>query len=183
MTPDSSVVEVRTTLSLEAVRAQLRREISAWSADNPDRIIASIPVNSIEELANARLTEALVAFRELEGYIGAAVDDESVSIPWSYELHPMLVTGVIEVLLRSDGLREQPARRLADETAHFAHKQWLDTRDDFTFTAPVCVIERVEGMSKADREKFRTRFSRRLYAVGLTSSGSVTSTLQIRQDR
>ncbi len=180
----------------EAVKAELRAFISKWSRFNPERIIITIPASNLQSLGGFDGYSRMVALGQLEGYVGAALPaDDSIQsanhpqehpIAWPYELHPMPISGTVQVLLLSDELKKHPLRRLADEVAHQAenYAQKFTVDEVFRFTVVACVIERIEKMTPLNKANFRATLNRRFAAVGLSAqSGTVYSALEIRRNR
>lgn len=180
----------------DAVKTELRTLISRWSRSNPERIITAIPLDSLRTLQGFDDSARMVVLSQLEDYVGAALPTNDAIQPadkpqehpieWPYELHPMLVSGFMQVLLISDDLKKYPIRRLADEVAYQAqnYAQKFVVDEVFRFTLQNCVVERVEKMTQANKANFRATLNRRLVAVGLWSeNGTVYSTLEIRRNR
>lgn len=178
-----------------AVQVELREAISKWSTANPERIIASFPTSSLRSLQGLDDLACINVLGQLEGYVGATLplDDpilppgqqHETPIAWAYELHPMPISGYVQVLLRSHKLETKPLRTLADEIAHqvqnYAQKFTVD--EVFSFTVSVCVIERVEKMSNAHKSNFRATLNRRLNSARLSiESGTLYSGLEIRRN-
>lgn len=181
---------------VDAVRSELRTIISRWSNENPNRLIKVIRVNEIHTLDTYDRDTQRTILGMLESYVGSALpkDDpvrghhnpQETPIDCAYELHPMPISGVVEVLMRRDELKRQPVRRLAEEVAYQAqaYAQRFDIDDVFSFTIARCVVERVEKLSKSHKTNFRQVLNRCLEKVGLyIQSGTVYSVLEIRRNR
>jgi len=169
----------------DTIKAQLREMIAVWSARHPDRIIMQIPMRTIPLLAGG-MGSKLSTLAQLDGYVGAALPDGPVRIPWSYELHTLLFSEAIEVLMLSNELEAHPLRRLADEVAQLAldRSKPIDIDEVFDFTVPMSVLTRVEKMRRPNRAQFRAILNRRLIAVGLSAHhGSINGGLEIRKNR
>lgn len=170
----------------DAIKPRLRELIAGWSARNPHRIIMRISAKDIEQLAHETPITKLAVFSQLDGYVGAALTSGYVRIPWPYELRVLVLSDAIEVLLRSDELEAHPLRHMADEVAFIAHEQSraINIDEVFSFTVPLSILARVEKLSMAQRAQFRSTFSRRLVAYGLSAhAGSIAGGLQIRRNR
>lgn len=180
----------------DAIKRELRPIISRWSQANPERIALSIPVSSFKSLSRHDEATRINTLGQLEGYVGAALPasdplqpvdrPQPTPINSPYELHPLPVSGVVQVLLRTEGLAQLPIRRLADEVACQAHNyaQKFIVNEVFRFTLMSCIIDRVEKMSKLHRANFRATLNRRLAAQGLwAAGGTIYSGLEIQRNR
>jgi hypothetical protein len=168
-----------------AIKSELREMIADWSARHPNRLIMRIGMKDIKELAATTVERRILALKQLDGYTGAALPDGPVRIPWPYELHVMMFSEVIEVLLLSDELKARPLRRMADEVAQLALDQSraLIVDEVFDFWVPASVLERVQKVHPSSRAQFRATLNRRLAAFGLSiHHGSISGTLQIHKD-
>ncbi len=169
----------------QAIKPQLREMIASWITHHPDRIVMHIPARDIKLFASLEREAVLATFAHLDGYVGAALHEGPVRIPWSYELHALPLSEVIEVLLRIKKLREHPLRCMADEVATIAlsRSHAIAVDEIFSFSLPLSILERVDKMSGAHRAQFDATLNRRLHAVGLSAhAGTVTGGLQIRRN-
>ena len=180
----------------DPIRVELRPIISRWSQANPERIITVIPASSLQSLKGLDEMARMNALGQLENYVGAALPVKDAILPSGqrhdtpiaspYELHPMPLSGVVQVVLRTKHLTRRPIRRLADEVAFQAHNyaQKFTVDEVFRFTVMSCIIERVERMSPSHKANFRATLNRRLVAVGLSAeAGTVYAGLEIRRNR
>ena len=179
---------------VEASKAALREEIAERVIAHPDRILILVPVRDIPPLRSVSLITKVGVYAALEGYIGAAIPSITTtssteapsSIPWAYELHPYILSEVIEVILQTDELRSDSARAIARELATLIHEhaQAIDLDEVFSFLAPPSLVMHIEAMTSSMRKTLRASLAQRLTAYGLTiRGGAITQELQIRRNR
>lgn len=180
-------------LAADHVRSELRQIISTWSTDNPEQIIKVVPLESLKSLAGFDHDGALGILRQLEGYVGAALtaedqlrtNPEDPVIKWSYELHPR-IHGTVEVLLRSDTLKQDPRELLTDELLRLIVKLAgpFDVDVSFAFLVPVCVQERLKLMSPGDKRAFNALLTKKLAQRGMSIEGRLKDAeVEIRRNQ
>ncbi|OJU87665.1 hypothetical protein BGO17_01570 [Candidatus Saccharibacteria bacterium 49-20] len=169
----------------DAVRRDLRSLLSAWCKAHPNRLVMVVPIGDIPTLAPATQEQALRALTQLDGYVGAPLNQEEskTPIPYKYELHPS-ISGVVEVLLVTDRLEAEPIPTLVEELTLQVKAQGsaLDVDDTFVFRPPNSILSYVEKLPDEVRVKFRPNLNEALANADFTPAAyEPTYALTIRR--
>jgi len=171
----------------DAVRRELRSQLSAWCKAHPTRLVMVVPVSDIPSLTPATQEQMLRTLAQLEGYVDAALSEaeSKTPIPYKYELHPS-ISGVIEVLLVTDELKARPIPTLVKELVLQVKAQGsaLDVDDTFLFRPPNSILGYVEKLPEQARGEFRPSLNSALKEAGFTPAPyEPTYALPIRRTR
>lgn len=182
----TKVPRAQLVVSANEIKARLRPMISDWTKQNPGRIVMRVPISSFDKLLGDNLVTRFTILDMIDCYVGTAIPDGTTPIPFPYELHVMMTSEVIEVLILSKKFMKYRFRTFRSEAAMLAHEHAIHVDIDyvFTFRLPECVVAYVNQLDYSRRSRFNTELKEQLLTEGLgVLGGSVSGGLEIRRNR